>query len=51
MVSAGMAYAFVRYSLDYVELEREAKLAGLGVFANPCELPWNWRAKERIGKL
>ncbi len=47
MVSAGMAWAFVRYSRDYVEDERKAKEAKLGVHAHDCELPWEWRAQQR----
>jgi endonuclease YncB( thermonuclease family) len=31
MVAAGMAWAFVRYSRDYVELENQARTANLGV--------------------
>ena len=46
MVSAGMAWAFVRYSKDYVGQEREAKEAKRGVHAHDCELPWEWRAKR-----
>lgn len=47
MVSAGMAWAFVRYSRDYVEQEEAARAAGLGVHAHQCEKPWDWRARER----
>lgn len=47
MVSAGMAYAFVRYSQDYVPQEREARMAGLGVHAHACTNPWDWRAQQK----
>ncbi len=47
MVSAGMAWAFTRYSSDYVEQERSAIRAGFGVHAHDCEKPWDWRARQR----
>lgn len=50
MVRDGMAYAFVRYSQDYLAQEREARVAGLGVHAHACAYPWNWRAHQRTTK-
>ena len=47
MVSAGMAWAFTRYSSDYVAQERAATGARLGVHAHDCKKPWDWRAKGR----
>lgn len=47
MVRDGMAYAFKRYSLDYVEQESAAIAARAGVHAHDCEKPWEWRAKNR----
>lgn len=47
MVSAGMAYAFTRYSSDYIGQERAAISARLGVHAHDCEKPWDWRAERR----
>jgi hypothetical protein len=44
MVSADMAWAFTRYSSDYVPKERAAIGARLGVHAHDCEKPWDWRA-------
>jgi hypothetical protein len=41
MVSAGMAWAFTRYSSDYIEQERATIGARLGVHAHNCEKPWN----------
>jgi endonuclease YncB( thermonuclease family) len=46
MVSAGMAYAFTRYSGDYVEQEKAAISARVGVHAHDCEKPWDWRARK-----
>ena len=47
MVSAGMAYAFTRYSGDYVEQEKAAILSRAGVRAHDCAKPWDWRARNR----
>ena len=47
MVQSGMAWAFVRYSRDYVELEAKAKTARIGVHGHDCEPAWDWRADER----
>ena len=47
MVSAGMAWAFTRYSGDHVEQEKAAIGARTGVHAHDCEKPWEWRARNR----
>jgi endonuclease YncB( thermonuclease family) len=47
MVEAGMAWAFTRYSSDYVEQEMAALSARLGVHAHDCEKAWDWRAQQR----
>lgn len=47
MVSAGMALAFRRYSVDYIEQEAAAKAAGLGLHAHDCLPAWEWRAQRR----
>ncbi len=47
MVRQGWALAFIRYTRDYVAQEREAKEAKRGVHAHDCEMPWEWRARER----
>jgi endonuclease YncB( thermonuclease family) len=49
MVSAGMAWAFTRYSSDYVGQERAAIGAGIGVHTHDCEKPWDWRRKRPLG--
>ena len=43
----GLAWAFMRYSSDYVGAERQAKAAKLGVHAHGCEPAWEWRAQQR----
>jgi hypothetical protein len=47
MVRAGLAWAFVRYSSDYVREEAQAKADRLGVFAHGCQPAWEWRAQRR----
>jgi endonuclease YncB( thermonuclease family) len=47
MVRSGNAWAFVRYSRDYVALEAEAKAAALGIHAHQCLPAWEWRANQR----
>ena len=47
MVSAGMAYAFTRYSSEYVDQEKAAVLSRAGVHAHNCEKPWDWRAQRQ----
>lgn len=46
MVSAGMAYAFTRYSSDYIEQEKSAIRERAGVHAHNCDKPWEWRAQR-----
>jgi endonuclease YncB( thermonuclease family) len=50
MVKAGMAWAFVRYSRDYVDEEGAANGAHLGIFAHHCEPAWEWRAERQHGQ-
>jgi endonuclease YncB( thermonuclease family) len=47
MVRSGMAWAFVRYSHDYVREEAEARSERLGVHAHGCEPAWEWRQDQR----
>jgi hypothetical protein len=43
----GMAWAFVRYSRDYVQIEEPARAVGLGVHAHACQPAWEWRVGHR----
>lgn len=45
MVEAGLAWAFVRYSREYVEAEAEAQAQRRGLWAEgvTCQPPWEWR--------
>jgi endonuclease YncB( thermonuclease family) len=47
MVKAGMAWAFVRYSHDYVDEESAANAAHLGIFSHHCEPAWQWRSGHK----
>ena len=47
MVKAGMAWAFTRYSHDYVVQEGEAQAAMRGIHAHDCLPAWEWRAQQK----
>jgi endonuclease YncB( thermonuclease family) len=44
LVRQGLAWAFVRYSSDYVNVEGEARAARRGVFQAATQAPWEFRA-------
>jgi len=46
LVREGLAWAFVRYSRDYVGQETKAKADRLGVHAHACEPAWQRRAEK-----
>ena len=50
MVRDGYAWAFLRYSSDYVDQEALAKADRLGVHAHDCVVAWEWRARARGDK-
>ncbi len=43
MVKEGLAWAFRRYSEDYVGVEDEARAAAAGVWEQETEAPWDFR--------
>ena len=47
MVADGHAWAFVRYSRDYVEEEREAAAVRAGIHGHTCQPAWQWRTERR----
>jgi endonuclease YncB( thermonuclease family) len=47
MVADGHAWAFIRYSRDYVEEEREAAAVRAGVHEHRCKPAWQWRSERR----
>lgn len=49
MVRSGWAWAFIRYSSDYVRQEAEARAARVGVHDHNCQKPWDWRRKQGTG--
>ncbi|WP_245507180.1 thermonuclease family protein [Rhizobium sp. PP-CC-3G-465] len=46
MVSSGFAWAFRKYSADYVEVEADAQRRQVGVWQAPTETPWDFRTKK-----
>jgi hypothetical protein len=47
MVREGFAWAFTRFSVDYVDQQEEALRANRGVHAHDCMPAWEWRAPQR----
>jgi len=47
MVADGHAWAFVRYSRDYVEEEREAAAVRAGIHGHTCEPVWRGAPEQR----
>jgi len=47
LVREGFAWAFTRYSVDYVDQQEEARRANRGVHAHDCVPGWEWRAQQR----
>jgi hypothetical protein len=47
LVREGFAWAFTRYSVDYVDQQEEARRANRGVHAHDCVPAWEWRSKQR----
>ncbi len=48
MVSRGLALAYRRYSLDYVDDEVDARAARRGIWASQFVKPWEWRRGKRL---
>ncbi len=48
MVSEGLALAYRRYSLDYIDQEAEAQAAQRGLWAGEFVKPWDWRRGKRL---
>ncbi len=47
MVRLGLALAYRRYSLDYVEEEEEAQAESVGMWRGEFVSPWEWRASQK----
>ena len=48
LVSEGWAFAFRKYSTDYLVQEQEAKAARRGVWRGEVLAPWDWRRGARL---
>lgn len=46
MVRRGLAWAFVRYSRSYVQVEAEARAARAGIWSGTAQPPWDYRAES-----
>lgn len=46
LVEEGLAWAFVRYSDEYIDLEERARSAGIGIWQGEAEPPWDYRANR-----
>lgn len=46
LVSDGYAYAFTKYSMDYVVEEESARSRGVGVWSGDYQRPWDFRAEK-----
>lgn len=49
LVKSGMAWAYVKYSSEYVAEEAIAKASGLGIWKTPTQPAWEYRAEKRVG--
>ena len=47
MVREGLAWAFTRFSVDYLDQQEEARAANRGVHEHDCVPAWEWRAQQR----
>jgi len=50
MVREGLAWAFTRYSVDYIDQEEEARIANRGVHQHDCERAADWRKRVKAGR-
>lgn len=46
LVSEGLAYAFVKYSSEYVAVEKNARAVGTGLWKDEYQRPWDFRAMK-----
>jgi endonuclease YncB( thermonuclease family) len=47
LVREGLAWAFTRFSVHYVDQQEEARIANRGVHAHDRQPAWEWRAQQR----
>lgn len=46
LVGSGLAWAFVKYSTEYSELERWPRISKIGVWQSKTQAPWIYRARR-----
>lgn len=46
LVRVGLAWAFRRFALDYVETENDARARRVGVFQTDTQTPWEYRSRK-----
>lgn len=49
MVQRGLAWAFVKYSRTYVDLEAQARAMKVGIWSGPAQAAWEFRAAKWDG--
>ncbi len=49
LVREGLALAYRRYSVDYVDEEADAQAARRGIWGSEFVKPWEWRWGKRLG--
>lgn len=51
LVENGLAWAYRRYSTEFVPLERAARRRKVGLWTDPHPVPpWEWRSRARTGR-
>ncbi|MEM7709719.1 MAG: thermonuclease family protein [Pseudomonadota bacterium] len=43
LVTDGLAWAFLEYSIDYLPMEEAARVGGIGIWQAPTQTPWEYR--------
>lgn len=51
LVANGLAVAYRQYSQDYVPAEDAARAAGVGIWADSFDMPWDWHRGQRSGHV
>lgn len=46
LVSSGLAWAFVKYSADYIDLEMRPRRHKVGIWQSKTQPPWEYRARR-----
>jgi len=47
LVRQGMAWAHLKYSLQYLPEEMLARWDGVGIHGRKCDKPWDWLKKDK----